>query len=169
MDCSQNICKTVICNVRSVSNFTPAGHRRSDISLARLLRAKYLFRHDAGIKQTAFVFLAPLAAEEHWRVCYYSHVLIECCGRQRSSEKKPCSPNSPLLPSLKSSFHTTAQCLRRRTLIRPNKNPDCIIYTLCLYSLTNCERTGSRVSQAAPAAPWSKPHINGSLSDKRGC
>lgn len=130
--------------------------------------SKYLFRHDASITQTAFVFLAPSAAEERWRVCYYSHVLIERRGRQRWSEKKPWSSNSPLLPSLKSSFHTTAQCLRR-TLISPNKNPDCIIYMLCLYSLTNSERTGSTVSQAAPAAVWSKPHINESLPDKRGC
>lgn len=84
-------------------------------------------------------------------VCYYSHVLTERHGRQRRRKKKPRSLNSPLLPSLKSSFHTTAQSLHC-TLISPNKNPDCIIYTLCLYSLTNCERTGSRVSQAAPAA-----------------
>lgn len=78
MDCSQNISKTVICNVRSVSNFLMEAMRpRADIALAPLLRPKYPFRHDAIVKSTAFVFLGPSAAEKHGRVCYYLHVLIE--------------------------------------------------------------------------------------------
>lgn len=77
MDCSQNISKTVLCNVRSVSNFPSAVRPRADTSLAQLLRPKYPFRHDAIVKSTAFVFLGPSTAEKHGRVCYYLHVLIE--------------------------------------------------------------------------------------------
>lgn len=76
MDCSQNISKTVICNVRSVSNFPSAVRPRADISLAQLLRPKYLLRH-AIVKSTAFVFLGPSTAEKHGRICYYLYVLIE--------------------------------------------------------------------------------------------